>query len=85
MKKTKEISFQKLIKIITNNHSTENLRVYISYLSTFSRNATVFSMEIYALLYRYISGVFKENLMNPIDNPPNIIKAINRIMLKESI
>ena len=37
-------------------------------------------MEIYALLYGYISGVYKENLMDPIDNPPNIIKTINRIL-----
>ena len=79
-KTTKEVSFQKLKEIITNNHSTENLRVYISCLSTYSRNATVFGMEIYALLYGYISGVYKENLMDPIDNPPNIIKTINRIL-----
>ena len=78
-KTTKEVSFQKLKEIITNNHSTENLRVYISCLSSYSRNATVFGMEIYALLYGYISGVYKENLMDPIDNPPNIIKTINRI------
>ena len=79
-KTTKEVSFQKLKEIITNNHSTENLRVYISCLSTYSRNATIFGMEIFALLYGYISGVYKENLMDPIDNPPNIIKTINRIL-----
>ena len=79
-KTTKEVSFQKLKEIITNNHSTENLRVYISCLSSYSRNATVFGMEIYALLYGYISGVYKENLMDPIDNPPNIIKTINRML-----
>ena len=67
-KTTKEVSFQKLKEIITNNHSTENLRVYISCLSTYSRNATIFGMEIYALLYGYISGVYKENLMDPIDS-----------------
>ena len=79
-KTTKEVSFKKLKEIITNNHSNENLRVYISCLSTYCRNATVFGMEIYALLYGYISGVYKENLMDPIDNPPNIIKTINRIL-----
>ena len=77
---TKEVAFQKLKEIITNNHSTENLRVYISCLSSYSRNATIIGMEIYALLYGYISGVYKENLMDPIDNPPNIIKTINRIL-----
>ena len=79
-KTTKEVAFKKLKEIITNNHSTDNLRVYISCLSTYSRNATIFGMEIYALLYGYISGVYKENLMDPIDNPPNIIKTINRIL-----
>ena len=79
-KMTKEVSFKKLKEIITNNHSNENLRVYISCLSTYCRNATVMGMEIYALLYGYISGVYKENLMDPIDNPPNIIKTINRIL-----
>ena len=78
-KTTKEVAFKKLKEIINNNHTTENLRVYISCLSSYSRNATLFGMEIYALLYGYISGVYKENLMDPIDNPPNIIKTINRI------
>ena len=79
-KTTKEVAFKKLKEIINNNHTTENLRVYISCLSSYSRNATLFGMEIYALLYGYISGVYKENLMDPIDNPPNIIKTINRIL-----
>ena len=79
-KTTKEVSFKKLKEIITNNNSNENLRVYISCLSTYCHNATVIGMEIYALLYGYISGVYKENLMDPIDNPPNIIKTINRIL-----
>ena len=77
---TKEVSFKKLKEIISNNHSNDNLRVYISCLSTYCRNATVAGMEIYALLYGFISGVYKENLMDPIDNPPNIIKTINRIL-----
>ena len=79
-KNTKEVSFKKLKEIITNNHSNDNLRVYISCLSTYCHNATVIGMEIFALLYGYISGVYKENLMDPIDNPPNIIKTINRIL-----
>ena len=79
-KTTKEVSFKKLKEIITNNNSNENLRVYISCLSTYCHNATVIGMEIYALLYGYISRVYKENLMDPIDNPPNIIKTINRIL-----
>ena len=79
-KTTKEVSYKKLKEIITNNHSNENLRVYISCLSTYCRNATVIGMEIYALLYGFISGVYKENLMDPIDKPPNIIKTINRIL-----
>ena len=72
-KTTKEVSYKKLKEIISNNHSNENLRVYISCLSTYCRNATVIGMEIYALLYGFISGVYKENLMDPIDKPPNII------------
>ena len=79
-KTTKEVSFKKLKEIITKNHSNQDLRVYISCLSTYCRNATVVGMEIYALLYGYIAGVYKENLMDPIDNPPNIIKTINRIL-----
>ena len=79
-KTTKEVSYKKLKEIITNNHSNDNLRVYISCLSTYCLNATVMGMEIYALLYGFISGVYKENLMDPIDKPPNIIKTINRIL-----
>ena len=77
---TKEISFKKLKELITENHSSQDLRVYISCLSTYSRNATITGMEIYALLYGFLSVIYKENLMDPIDNPPNIIKTINRIL-----
>ena len=77
---TKEIAFSQIKDLIKNNNTQNDLRIYISCLSTNNQTCSIGAKEIYALLYGLISNVYQENLMDPLDNPPNIIKTINRIL-----
>ena len=77
---TKEIAFSQIKDLIINNNTQNDLRIYISCLSTNNQTCSIGAKEIYALLYGLISNVYQENLLDPLDNPPNIIKTINRIL-----
>ena len=77
---TKEVSFKNLKNIINKYNSQENLRIYLTCLNSFNQNSSISAKEIYALLYGYISYIYKDNLLDTIDNPPNVIKTINRIL-----
>ena len=79
-KNTTEISFKKCKEIIEKNCHQEALRIYLRALSSLTSTTNVTAKEYYALLYGFISSVYKENLMDPLDMPPNIIKTINRIL-----
>ena len=77
---TKEVAFTQLKNIISSNTSQAALRVYIGALSSYHNNSNQTAKEILALLYGYIATIYKENLMDPLDKPPNIIKTINRLL-----
>ena len=77
---TKEVAFTQLKNIISSNSSQAALRVYIGALSSYHNNSNQTAKEILALLYGYIATIYKENLMDPLDKPPNIIKTINRLL-----
>ena len=77
---TKEVAFTQLKNIISSNSSQSALRVYIGALSSYNNNSNQTAKEILALLYGYIATIYKENLMDPLDKPPNIIKTINRLL-----
>ena len=77
---TKEIAFKQLKEIISKNTTQEALRVYISSLSSYNMNSSINAKEFIVLLYGYIASVYKENLMDPLDKPSNIVKTINRIL-----
>ena len=77
---TKEIAYNQIKEMINNNKNQESLRIFISCLSKYDPTSSIKAKEYYALLYGYISKIFQENLMDPLDKPPNIIKTINRIL-----
>ena len=77
---TKEIAFKQLKEIISKNSTQEALRVYVSSLSSYNLNSSLNAKEFIVLLYGYIASVYKENLMDPLDKPPNIIKTVSRIL-----
>ena len=77
---TKEIAFKQLKEIVSKSSTQDALRVYISSLSSYNLNSSINAKEFIVLLYGYIASVYKENLMDPLDKPPNIVKTINRIL-----
>lgn len=77
---TKNIAYDKLKEIISNNATDKALRVYISALSSFDQNSSPSAKEIQVLLYGCLAETYKENFMDPIDKNPNIIKTINRVL-----
>jgi len=77
---TKEVGFSELKKMISSHNSSDALRIYISLLSVYLKSCTSHAKEIQVLLIGYLASVFKENLMDPLDKPPNIIKTIVRVL-----
>ena len=77
---TKEIAFNQLKELIKETNTPEALRIYLSCLSKYDPTSSMNAKEIYVLLYGYISSIYKENLKDPLDKPPNLIKTINRII-----
>ena len=78
---TKELAFNQIKEIISMNISDpSSLRSYLSALGSYNSKTSNISQgakELQCLLYGYISSVYKDNLYDPIDNPPNLIKTIN--------
>ena len=77
---TKYVSFNQLKDLIKKNNTQEGLRIYLSCLSKYDPLSTMKAKEICVLLFGYISTIYKENLKDPLDKPPNLIKTINRIL-----
>ena len=81
---TKELAFNQIKDMISKNtHSPASLRSYLSALGSYNSKTSNLSQsakELQCLLYGYISSVYKENLYDPLDNPPNLIKTINRML-----
>ena len=81
---TKELAFNQIKDMISKNtYSPASLRSYLSALGSYNSKTSNLSQsakELQCLLYGYISSVYKENLYDPLDNPPNLIKTINRML-----
>jgi hypothetical protein len=76
---TKEVGFSELKTMISTHTSSDALRVYISLLSIYYENCTQSAKEIQVLLLGYISSVYRENLIDPLDKPPNLVKTVVRV------
>lgn len=76
---TKEIAFSELKELINNYCTPESLRIYLNSLSTNYSTCTLAAKEIQAILIGYIAYVFQDNLLDCLDKPPNIFKAVARM------
>lgn len=65
-----------------NKTNTKILRHYISLLKINSKNQNMsnISKEAQAMIYGIISQEYKNNLYDPLDKPPNLIKTIERLL-----
>ncbi len=68
-------------KLILSNQTPQGLRICLSGLSDHHQKQTLNSgsREMVVLLLGYIVSIYKTNLLDPIDNPPDLIKTVVRI------
>lgn len=76
---TKEVGFFELKTMISTHTSSDALRVYLSLLSILYENCSQSAKEIQVLLLGYISSVYRENLLDPLDKPTSLLKTVVRI------
>lgn len=81
---TKELAFNQIKQMISMNITNpSSLRSYLSALGSYNSKTSNISQgakELQCLLYGYIASVYKDNLYDTIDTPPNLIKTINRML-----
>lgn len=77
---TKEVGYKELVNIITKFNNSQSLRVFISLLSISHKNCSIAAKELQVMLIGVIAQVFQENLQDPLDKPPTIIKTIERLI-----
>jgi len=68
-------------KMILSNQTPQALRIYLSSLTDHHQKQTLTSgsREMVVLLLGYIVSLYKTNLLDPIDQPPDLIKTVVRI------
>lgn len=77
---TREIGYKGLKELILkNSYSYQALRIYLNSLINF-QTENLKAKEMIILLYGYIGQIYKNNLLDPIDNPISLINSINRII-----
>ena len=77
---TKEVAYKELVNIISRFTNAQSLRVFISLLSISPKNCPLSAKESQVMLVGVLAQVFQENLLDPLDKPPNIIKSIDRLI-----
>ena len=78
---TKQTSFNKLKQIIENNSSQNALRIYLNSLMTFYQSTiSLQAKELIIILYGYLANIYRNNLQDPLDHPPNLTKTVDRIV-----
>ena len=76
---TKEVGMNECKKIIENNSDQGSLRVYLSLLCEKHKNSTTSNKELQVLLFGHLAKVYKTELLDPLDKPPNLLKTIVRV------
>eukprot|EP00340_Litonotus_pictus_P002453 CAMPEP_0170519710 /NCGR_PEP_ID=MMETSP0209-20121228/5023_1 /TAXON_ID=665100 ORGANISM="Litonotus pictus, Strain P1" /NCGR_SAMPLE_ID=MMETSP0209 /ASSEMBLY_ACC=CAM_ASM_000301 /LENGTH=1049 /DNA_ID=CAMNT_0010805661 /DNA_START=45 /DNA_END=3194 /DNA_ORIENTATION=+ len=77
---TKEVGYKELVSIITKFNNSQSLRVFIGLISISHKNCSLAAKELQVMLIGVIAQVFQENLQDPLDKPPSIIKTVDRLI-----
>lgn len=64
---------------MTGNTDPACLRIYLSLLCERHKNSTTSNKELQLLLFGHLARVFKAQMLDPLDKPPNIIKTVVRV------
>ena len=80
---TRNIALNDIKTLISlNSKNTKALRHFISSLKIQNKSSNISnsSKESQAIIYGMIAKEFKDNLYDPIDKPPNLIKSIEKLL-----
>ncbi|CDW71424.1 UNKNOWN [Stylonychia lemnae] len=76
---TKEVGVNECKRIIEANCDQASLRVYLSLLCEKHKNSTTSNKELQVLLFGHLAKVYKSEMLDPLDRPPNLLKTIVRV------
>ena len=77
---TKDVGYKELVNIITKFNDFQSLRVFIGLISIAPKNCSITAKESQVMLIGVLAQVFQENLIDPLDKPPSILKTIDRLV-----
>jgi hypothetical protein len=55
------------------------LRIYLSLLCEKHKNSTTSNKELQIVLFGHLAKVYKGQLLDPLDKPPNLMKTVVRV------
>ena len=77
---TKDLAVNDLKLIIMNNISPQSLRIYLSSLTEYKKVANPNTQEVEVFLLGFIATQYKENLIDPLDKVPSLLKTCFRVI-----
>jgi len=76
---TKDVAMKELQKYVEENVTPQALRIFLSALTEQNKPIGISGKEYQVLLLGFIASVFKYELLDALDKPPNLTKTIIRI------
>lgn len=61
------------------NNDPSCLRIYLSLLCEKHKNSTTANKESQILLFGHLAQVYRAQLLDPLDKPPNLMKTVVRV------
>ena len=55
------------------------MRIYLSLICEKHKNATTSNKELQVLLFGHLAKVYKTEMLDPLDKPPNLLKTVVRV------
>ena len=77
---TLDLAMNELKTLIMNNNTPSSLRVFLSSLTEYKKIPTPTAQECEVSLFGYIASQYKENLIDPLDKNPSLLKTAYRVL-----
>jgi len=76
---TKDLAIRQLKKHIEENVNSEALRIFLAALTEQNKSINTIRKEAHIFLLGYIASVFKQDMVDCLDKPPNLLKTLIRV------
>lgn len=77
---TYNLAMNELKTLITNNNTNSSLRVFLASLAEYKKIPTPTAQECEVSLFGYIASQYKDNLIDPMDKNPGVLKTAYRLI-----